>query len=173
MNPSHITYTYPHSLPPPSHRVSDGKSRPEPHRIILSMELITLQKLEDSSVSPTNNNLTSSATATSLRNSLSSNSNSLNNNSNGAGAPETKERMVQVTRQKIGGLGLSIKGGAEHKLPILISRFVGVYFCFCLPLQWTVGDEFGKAFIILFFRSAESTRTKRRMRRDICLSATQ
>lgn len=33
-----------------------------------------------------------------------------------------KERMVQITRQKQGGLGLSIKGGAEHKLPILISR---------------------------------------------------
>lgn len=30
--------------------------------------------------------------------------------------------MVQITRQKEGGLGLSIKGGAEHKLPILISR---------------------------------------------------
>lgn len=97
------------------------------------MELLTLQKLEDN-VSPTNNNLTSSATATSLRNSLSSNSNNLNNNggSNGTAAggagPETKERMVQVTRQKMGGLGLSIKGGAEHKLPILISRFVTIFF---------------------------------------------
>lgn len=29
---------------------------------------------------------------------------------------------MQITRQKVGGLGLSIKGGAEHKLPILISR---------------------------------------------------
>lgn len=27
-----------------------------------------------------------------------------------------------VQRQKVGGLGLSIKGGAEHKLPILVSR---------------------------------------------------
>lgn len=35
---------------------------------------------------------------------------------------DTKERMVQITRQKVGGLGLSIKGGAEHKLPVLISR---------------------------------------------------
>lgn len=34
----------------------------------------------------------------------------------------SQERMVQITRQKQGGLGLSIKGGAEHKLPILISR---------------------------------------------------
>lgn len=30
--------------------------------------------------------------------------------------------MVQITRRQVGGLGLSIKGGAEHKLPILISR---------------------------------------------------
>lgn len=30
--------------------------------------------------------------------------------------------MVQITRKDVGGLGLSIKGGAEHKLPILISR---------------------------------------------------
>ncbi len=30
--------------------------------------------------------------------------------------------MVSVTRQKVGGLGLSIKGGSEHKLPILIPR---------------------------------------------------
>jgi gamma-syntrophin len=29
---------------------------------------------------------------------------------------------VEVQRQRTGGLGLSIKGGAEHKLPILISR---------------------------------------------------
>lgn len=35
---------------------------------------------------------------------------------------DAKERMVQITRQKVGGLGLSIKGGAEHKLPVLISR---------------------------------------------------
>lgn len=34
-----------------------------------------------------------------------------------------QERMVQIRRSsKDGGLGLSIKGGAEHKLPILISK---------------------------------------------------
>ncbi|XP_071038537.1 gamma-1-syntrophin isoform X2 [Parasteatoda tepidariorum] len=32
------------------------------------------------------------------------------------------ERIVKVIRQEVGGLGLSIKGGAENKLPILISR---------------------------------------------------
>lgn len=30
--------------------------------------------------------------------------------------------MIQIRRDKNGGLGLSIKGGAEHKLPILISK---------------------------------------------------
>ncbi|XP_031627381.1 gamma-1-syntrophin-like [Contarinia nasturtii] len=34
----------------------------------------------------------------------------------------SEERMVQVRRDKKSGLGLSIKGGAEHKLPILISK---------------------------------------------------
>lgn len=33
-----------------------------------------------------------------------------------------QERMVQIRRDKNSGLGLSIKGGAEHKLPILISK---------------------------------------------------
>lgn len=33
-----------------------------------------------------------------------------------------QERMVQIRRNKNSGLGLSIKGGAEHKLPILISK---------------------------------------------------
>ncbi|XP_067633981.1 gamma-2-syntrophin isoform X3 [Eurosta solidaginis] len=75
--------------------VSDGKSKPEPLRLNLTMELVTLQRLEV--VTPTN--------------------------AQHNGPPmESKERMVQITRQKEGGLGLSIKGGAEHKLPILISR---------------------------------------------------
>lgn len=61
--------------------VSDGKSKPEPMRLHLTMELLILQKLEI--VTPTN----------------------INN-----GPPmESKERMVQITRQKVGGLGLSIK----------------------------------------------------------------
>ncbi|KAH8347849.1 hypothetical protein KR084_001642 [Drosophila pseudotakahashii] len=75
--------------------VSDGKSRPEPLRLNLTMELLSLQKLEVVTPSSCHPN----------------------------GPPmESKERMVQITRQKQGGLGLSIKGGAEHKLPILISR---------------------------------------------------
>ncbi|XP_066155528.1 gamma-1-syntrophin isoform X2 [Euwallacea fornicatus] len=70
--------------------VSDGKSRPTPVQLHLSMEVLRLQKEEvaPAELKPLN----------------------------------SKERMVQIRRQKIGGLGLSIKGGAEHKLPILISR---------------------------------------------------
>lgn len=83
--------------------ISDGKSKPELARLHLTMEVITLQRPEQvhAAISPT---------AAMLSNQLSQ-------------PPlESKERMVQITRQKEGGLGLSIKGGAEHKLPILISR---------------------------------------------------
>ncbi|XP_033099451.1 gamma-2-syntrophin-like isoform X2 [Anneissia japonica] len=41
---------------------------------------------------------------------------------NGSDIDSTRERLVVVKRQKIGGLGLSIKGGAEHNIPILVSR---------------------------------------------------
>ncbi|KAL1492910.1 hypothetical protein ABEB36_011077 [Hypothenemus hampei] len=70
--------------------VSDGKSRPIPVQLHLSMELLRIQKEEFVPIEPK--------------------------------PPNSKERMVQIHRQKLGGLGLSIKGGAEHKLPILISR---------------------------------------------------
>ncbi|XP_017758874.1 PREDICTED: gamma-1-syntrophin isoform X1 [Eufriesea mexicana] len=73
--------------------VSDGKSKPVPMRLHLSMEVLKLQR-ED------------------LEQAANHNKPPLN----------AKERMVQITRQKVGGLGLSIKGGAEHKLPVLISR---------------------------------------------------
>lgn len=33
-----------------------------------------------------------------------------------------QERKVRIKRDKPGGLGLSVKGGAEHNLPILVSR---------------------------------------------------
>lgn len=33
-------------------------------------------------------------------------------------------RTVDVRRETEGGLGLSVKGGAEHKLPALISRII-------------------------------------------------
>jgi gamma-syntrophin len=83
--------------------ISDGKSKPELARLHLTMEVITLQRPEQvhAAISPTAAMLSSQLNQPPL---------------------ESKERMVQITRQKEGGLGLSIKGGAEHKLPILISR---------------------------------------------------
>jgi hypothetical protein len=33
-----------------------------------------------------------------------------------------QERVITIRRERVGGLGLSIKGGQEHHLPILISR---------------------------------------------------
>ncbi|KAK7790454.1 hypothetical protein R5R35_007232 [Gryllus longicercus] len=76
--------------------VSDGKSRPQPMRLHLSMEVLKLQK---EAASPVNHNCNSRQSPV-----------------------DARERIVKVVRQKVGGLGLSIKGGAEHKLPILISR---------------------------------------------------
>ncbi|XP_045459976.1 gamma-2-syntrophin isoform X2 [Melitaea cinxia] len=75
-------------------QVSDGKSRPRPARLVLTMESVTVQR--EVIVPP---QLPRDKTV-----------------------PHARERMVQITRQKVGGLGLSIKGGAEHKLPILISK---------------------------------------------------
>jgi hypothetical protein len=81
---------------------SDGKSKPELARLHLTMELITLQRPEQvQAISPTAAILSNQLNQPPL---------------------ESNERMVQITRQKEGGLGLSIKGGSEHKLPILISR---------------------------------------------------
>lgn len=75
--------------------VSDGKSKPDLARLQLSMEIVTLQKMETvQAVSPTAAILGSQLNQPPL---------------------ESKERMVQITRQKVGGLGLSIKGGNEHR----------------------------------------------------------
>ncbi|CRK92898.1 CLUMA_CG006233, isoform A [Clunio marinus] len=83
--------------------ISDGKNKPEIARLLLTMEVIKLQRPEQVFAS-------------------SSPANVLLNNQLNLPPSESKQRMVQITRQMEGGLGLSIKGGAEHKLPILISR---------------------------------------------------
>ncbi|CAH2989075.1 unnamed protein product [Chilo suppressalis] len=75
-------------------QVSDGKSRPRTARLVLTMDAVTVQR-------------EAPAPPPSARD---------------KSVPHARERMVQITRQKVGGLGLSIKGGAEHKLPILISK---------------------------------------------------
>ncbi|XP_068626761.1 gamma-2-syntrophin isoform X1 [Battus philenor] len=74
-------------------QVSDGKSRPRLARLVVTMDAVTVQR-EAPAPQPQPDR----------------------------SVPHARERMVQITRQKVGGLGLSIKGGAEHKLPILISK---------------------------------------------------
>ncbi|CAL1281956.1 unnamed protein product [Larinioides sclopetarius] len=81
--------------------VSDGKSRPQPMRLQLSSNMLVLQKEE---MVPVGLPSTPANPAISLDSS------------------DAQERIVKVIRQEPGGLGLSIKGGAENKLPILISR---------------------------------------------------
>ncbi|XP_077990100.1 gamma-2-syntrophin-like [Glandiceps talaboti] len=79
--------------------VSDGKHEPEAVRVQLSREALILQKPEFINVPVVNH-------TTSYRDDEES----------------TKERIVEIKRQRVGGLGLSIKGGAEHSIPILVSR---------------------------------------------------
>ncbi|KAM3855306.1 gamma-2-syntrophin [Vipera latastei] len=38
--------------------------------------------------------------------------------------PNANHRTVKLRRQPVGGLGLSIKGGAEHKVPVVISKIL-------------------------------------------------
>lgn len=92
--------------------VSDGKTQPEPVRIQLTMELLILQRIDTSTPPPT-------VFGPPIESKVST---ALILNCNCVTVFVLKERMVQITRQDVGGLGLSIKGGAEHKLPILISR---------------------------------------------------
>uniref|UniRef100_UPI00358FB234 gamma-1-syntrophin-like n=1 Tax=Myxine glutinosa TaxID=7769 RepID=UPI00358FB234 len=40
------------------------------------------------------------------------------------GHNNSKERTVTLRRQDVGGFGLSIKGGAEHRVPVVISKIV-------------------------------------------------
>lgn len=101
--------------------VSDGKSNPEPARLKLTMELLILQRLDTStpsSVAPIC--IVKSKVESFSLNNLYFVQYSLKTNYNPF--ESLQERMVQVRRDKSGGLGLSIKGGAEHKLPILISK---------------------------------------------------
>ncbi|XP_069193035.1 gamma-1-syntrophin-like [Procambarus clarkii] len=74
--------------------VSDGKSRQQPMKLILTSDSLVLQR-EQLVISTKNLE---------------------------ANGPDARIRRVKVIRQRNSGLGLSIKGGSEHKLPILISR---------------------------------------------------
>ncbi|KAL0969373.1 hypothetical protein UPYG_G00226200 [Umbra pygmaea] len=55
----------------------------------------------------------------------------------GGGDPQINHRTVVLRRQSTGGLGLSIKGGAEHKVPVVISKI----------FKDQVADQTGKLFV--------------------------
>ncbi|XP_014680230.1 PREDICTED: gamma-2-syntrophin-like [Priapulus caudatus] len=76
--------------------VSDGKGKPQPTRLQLAGSGFTLQKEELVYAIPTDM-------------------------SDPAPVDGSKDRDIVIVRNKA-GLGLSIKGGAEHNLPLLISR---------------------------------------------------
>uniref|UniRef100_T1J6X0 PDZ domain-containing protein n=1 Tax=Strigamia maritima TaxID=126957 RepID=T1J6X0_STRMM len=76
--------------------VSDGNGQPRPMRAVLKNDELVLQKEEILYSKPSDSESTSLI--------------------------DSRERVVTVIRRKVGGLGLSVKGGAENKLPILISR---------------------------------------------------
>lgn len=75
--------------------------------------------------------------------------------------------MVQIRRDKNGGLGLSIKGGAEHKLPILISKIykdqaadvTGQLFVGDAIIKVNFGQQNDIYRIILFHMNKQNART--------------
>ncbi|XP_064652609.1 gamma-2-syntrophin-like isoform X2 [Lineus longissimus] len=76
--------------------LTDGKTKPQPVRLQLTEETLTIQKEELVYVHSASDDLDNSGI--------------------------TRERVITIRRERVGGLGLSIKGGQEHHLPILISR---------------------------------------------------
>ncbi|XP_035528054.1 beta-1-syntrophin [Morone saxatilis] len=104
------------------------------HKVLVNLneEALTLSCEESSS----NDNLNDSVNS----NGVTNGSYLDNNNTNSNNAPQTvrtaftdlpervpeaianRKRCVKVTKQEIGGLGISIKGGKENKMPILISK---------------------------------------------------
>lgn len=104
------------------------------HKVLINLneEALTLS-CEESSV---NDNVNDNVNSNSVTNgSYLDNSNTNSNNGPHAArtaftdiperVPETianRKRCVKVTKQEIGGLGISIKGGKENKMPILISK---------------------------------------------------
>ncbi|XP_071497041.1 gamma-2-syntrophin-like [Diadema antillarum] len=82
--------------------ICNGPKTAQRVRVQLSTETLTLQKEETYVVNPVDP--------------------SGLHEGNGAEVDSARERTVTVRRQKVGGLGLSIKGGAEHNIPILVSR---------------------------------------------------
>ncbi|XP_063952910.1 gamma-2-syntrophin-like isoform X1 [Lytechinus pictus] len=82
--------------------ICNGPKNAQRVRVQLSTETITLQKEESFVVNPVDPHG--------------------GHETNGTEVDSARERVITIRRQKVGGLGLSIKGGAEHNIPILVSR---------------------------------------------------
>ncbi|XP_067046604.1 gamma-1-syntrophin-like isoform X2 [Acropora muricata] len=80
-------------------------------RVKLSRDALTIQNDGRGSTSPT-----------SLQVNQLENTNGHAAHAEGKKTPPTGERKVKITKRKVGGLGMSIKGGRESNLPIAISR---------------------------------------------------
>ncbi|XP_052125472.1 alpha-1-syntrophin-like isoform X3 [Frankliniella occidentalis] len=125
--------------------VSDGKSRPQPMRLHLSLDTLSLQREEVDNSEHKPAPLDSRGAPRRLPEDSKDPQDTADTKhqeppgKKGRSPPplDASERMVSVTRQKVGGLGLSIKGGSEHKLPILISRI----------FKGQAADETGKLFV--------------------------
>ncbi|XP_072029199.1 gamma-2-syntrophin-like isoform X2 [Amphiura filiformis] len=79
--------------------LTDGRKDRENVRIQLTRETLVVQKEETYFVNPVDCSVP-----------------------NGPELDTARERTVVIRRQRVGGLGLSIKGGAEHNIPVLVSR---------------------------------------------------
>eukprot|EP00057_Strongylocentrotus_purpuratus_P019486 XP_011673960.1 PREDICTED: gamma-2-syntrophin [Strongylocentrotus purpuratus] len=82
--------------------ICNGPKNAQRVRVQLSTETIILQKEETFVVNPVDPNG--------------------GHETNGTEVDSARERVITIRRQRVGGLGLSIKGGAEHNIPILVSR---------------------------------------------------
>uniref|UniRef100_A0A3Q2ZM22 Syntrophin gamma 1 n=1 Tax=Hippocampus comes TaxID=109280 RepID=A0A3Q2ZM22_HIPCM len=56
----------------------------------------------------------------------------------------SSERTVTIRRQTIGGFGLSIKGGAEHKIPVVISKISKEQKAFIMMFMGNTSDSVNK-----------------------------
>ncbi|XP_073341252.1 beta-1-syntrophin [Pagrus major] len=108
------------------------------HKVLVNLneEALTLSCEESSGSGGVNDSLSDSVNS----NGVTNGSYLDNNNANSNNGPQTvrtaftdlpervpeaianRKRCVKVTKQEIGGLGISIKGGKENKMPILISK---------------------------------------------------
>lgn len=99
-------------------------------RVKLSRDALTIQKEGTSSVSPSSSSPVNQPESTNGKAESLSWKRSPSTSTNGEAssptqkkpAPPLGERTVKLTKRKVGGLGMSIKGGRESNLPIAISK---------------------------------------------------